>query len=95
MFRKTIKVVLSAALFCVFGLAAVPTVRAQSVPHYKLDPTWPKVLPNNWILANATGLVIDKDDHIWIVHRPRMVAADDAGAAVTPRNPRAASRHPL
>jgi hypothetical protein len=84
MSRNTIKLVLAAALFFVFGLAASPTARAQSVPHYKLDPSWPKVLPNNWIMANATGLVIDKDDHIWVVHRPRMVAADDAAAALTP-----------
>src|SRR5579871_6880989 len=73
-----------AGFLCLLALPAIPSARGQAVPHYKLDPTWPKTLPNNWIMANATGMVIDKQDHIWVVQRPRMVAADDAGAALKP-----------
>jgi hypothetical protein len=51
------------------GLAGVPQARAQGVPHYKVDASWPKELPNNWILWNSTGLVIDKNDHIWVLNR--------------------------
>ncbi len=51
---------------------------------YKVDVSWPKVLPNKWMLANATGLAIDKDDHIWVLNRPRQLALDDAGSAVPP-----------
>jgi hypothetical protein len=51
---------------------------------YKVDVTWPKVLPSKWMLANATGLAIDKDDHVWVLNRPRQLALDDAGTAVPP-----------
>jgi hypothetical protein len=51
---------------------------------YKVDVSWPKVLPSKWMLANATGLAIDKDDHVWVLNRPRQLALDDAGSAVPP-----------
>lgn len=61
-----------------------PPAGAQAVPHYKVDVSWPKVLPNNWMLANAPAMFVDKNDHIWIMNRPRQLAPDDAGAAQTP-----------
>ena len=51
---------------------------------YQVDASWPKELPNNWILWNSTGLHVDADDHIWIINRPRQVSMADAGAAQTP-----------
>ena len=65
-------------------LAAVPQAQGQAVPRYKVDPTWPKELPNNWIIWNSTGLVVDKNDHIWVQHHPRQVSAADGGAAFNP-----------
>jgi hypothetical protein len=65
-------------------LAAVSGLQAQTVPRYKVDPTWPKELPNNWIMWNSTGLVVDKNDHIWVQHHPRQVSAADGGAAFNP-----------
>ncbi len=55
------------ALVIVLGflaLAAVPQAQGQAAPRYKVDASWPKELPNNWIMWNSTGLVVDKDDHI-------------------------------
>ena len=54
------------------------------VLRYQVDASWPKELPNNWILWNSTGLHVDADDHIWIINRPRQVSMADAGAAQTP-----------
>jgi DNA-binding beta-propeller fold protein YncE len=68
----------------VMVLAAAPLARGQAVPRYKVDSSWPKPLPNNWIMWNSTGLVVDKDDHIWVQHHPRQVSASDAGAAFNP-----------
>jgi len=49
------------------------TVAAQSAgvvaPSFEVDPLWPKPLPNHWILGSAIGVVVDSDDHIWIIHR--------------------------
>ncbi len=66
-------------------LLVSPSIRgAQAVPHYKVDTSWPKPLPNKWMLANAPAMAVDKNDHIWIMNRPRQLAADDADAAQTP-----------
>jgi len=41
---------------------------AQDAPHYKVDPSWPKPLPNQWMLGHVETVVVDKDDHIWVAH---------------------------
>ena len=58
--------------------------RGQEVPRYKVDAAWPKELPYNWILGQVDGLAVDSDDHIWILHDPKGVPKDDAGAAQSP-----------
>ena len=68
----------------VLVLVSSGPVRAQSVPRFKVDPSWPKQLPNNWIMGIPTGIFIDKDDHIWVTHRVRNIASDDLGAAADP-----------
>src|SRR5262245_38953342 len=73
----------SIALF-LLAFVFVSRAQAQSVPRYKVDASWPKELPNNWILWNSTGLVIDKNDHIWVLNRPRQVSPADAAAAQKP-----------
>jgi sugar lactone lactonase YvrE len=55
--------VLMAALV---GLALAPS---QSAPAYQVDPLWPKPLQNGWILGSVTGVAVDAQDRIWIVHR--------------------------
>src|ERR1700688_2511412 len=48
--------------YSLIALAVSAPARAQSVPQYKVVP-WPKELPNKWMIANATGLGVDKNDH--------------------------------
>lgn len=48
----------------------------EKVPQYKVDPSWPKSLPNKWLLGEVAGVAVDSRDRIWIVQRPR----DEAGA---------------
>ncbi|MCI0390864.1 MAG: hypothetical protein MOB07_19130 [Acidobacteria bacterium] len=38
-------------------------------PVFKVDPLWPKPLPNHWVLGSVTGVAVDGQDHIWITHR--------------------------
>jgi DNA-binding beta-propeller fold protein YncE len=65
-------------------LAASVSARADDVPQFKVDPFWPKPLPENWILGQVSGLAVDKDDHIWIVHRPGTLVDDEKGALANP-----------
>lgn len=54
------------------------------VPHYTVDPYWPKQLPHNWIMGQVGGVAVDRQDHIWVLQRPRSPTADDLGAAQSP-----------
>jgi hypothetical protein len=82
------EVALSRGVFCflalVLALVLGPTARAQGPPHYKVDVSWPRQLPHDWILGHVTGVAVDKDDHVWVLHSPNWVLDDDAGAAQTP-----------
>ena len=55
-------------------------------PQYKVDPYWPKELPNNWVLGQISGMAVDSNDHIWVVQRPGSDTLDEIGA--DPRSPR-------
>ncbi len=52
-------------------------------PIYKVDPFWPKPLPNKWAMQQIVDISIDKDDHIWMINRadPR---SDEMGAQTNP-----------
>ena len=71
-----------------FGLlAAAAALPAQKggAPVYKVDPFWPKMpLPNKWIIQGVPTMVTDKDDHIWVLNRPRDINPDENGAAAKP-----------
>jgi hypothetical protein len=41
---------------------------AQDVPRWKVDASWPKPLPNNWMAGHFEKVVVDKDDNIWVAH---------------------------
>jgi DNA-binding beta-propeller fold protein YncE len=53
-------------------------------PKYKVDPSWPKQLPNNWLIGQVGGLAVDNHDHIWVLQRPRTLTVDEAGLVQTP-----------
>jgi len=40
------------------------------VPTFRVDPAWPKPLPNHWIVGAVAGVAVDARDHVWITHRP-------------------------
>lgn len=51
---------------------------------FEFDPTWPKPLPDNWILGNVVGVAVDASNHIWVVHRPTSLTQGEAGAELDP-----------
>ena len=57
---------------------------AKGVPQFRVDPFWPRPLPENWILGQVAGIAVYRNDHIWIVHRPTTLVDDEKGAQ---RNP--------
>ena len=63
---------------------AATVVADAGIPGYRVDPYWPKPLPNNWILGQIGGIATDRHDHIWVYQRPRSLTDDEKGAATEP-----------
>ena len=67
-----------------FSIALASAAFAQSAPKYQPEPFWPKPLPGNWILGQVAGIAVDRNDHIWIIHRPATLLDDEKGAQKNP-----------
>ena len=57
---------------------------AKDVIHYKVDPFWPKDLPNKWIFGTVAGVYVDSQDHIWALNRSGTTTVDELGSAQRP-----------
>jgi len=79
----TKKLLLSIGI-CLLVVAFSLSTSAQAPPAYKVDASWPKQLPNNWIMGQVGGMAVDKQDHVWVIQRPSSNTKDDLGAAQTP-----------
>ena len=62
---------------------AAPSV-IQAPTAFAPDASWPKPLPNNWIIGQVSGVDVDGDGNIWIVHRPLTLTEREAGAVQDP-----------
>ena len=65
------------------GSVAAQDRGAATVPVFEADATWPR-LPNNWVLGQVPGIAVDRRDRVWILHRPRTVAAELTARAAPP-----------
>ena len=81
--RLMLALVTSAALTTLTACATGPMASAAA-PTFKVDPNWPKPLPNNWILGQVSGIATDRDDHVWLLQRPNSLTEDERGAALSP-----------
>ena len=65
-----IAVVSCAGLAIALGNFCSLLLRAQGdVPHYEVDPYWPKPFPDRWVTGEVAGVCIDSQDHVFIEHR--------------------------
>jgi DNA-binding beta-propeller fold protein YncE len=63
-----------------FGADVQATGRKDDKPRFVVDASWPKPLPNQWLVGQVAGIAVDRNDHIWIVQRPTTLTTDEAGA---------------
>ena len=54
-------------------------------PMFEVDPLWPKPLPNGWLMGMTIGVGVDAEDHVWIVHRPDTLSANETAATQDPK----------
>src|SRR6185436_9542865 len=67
-------------------VSAQRATRAADAPTFQVDPFWPRPLTNHWILGSVTGVAIDAQDHVWLVHRgmDSLTARTEAGLGTNP-----------
>ena len=53
-------------------------------PKYQVDTTWPKPLPNQWVLGGLGGVCVDAQDHVFILHRQDVPEADRNAGRMAP-----------
>jgi len=88
--RAELQKVARASLAVLLGICAyisgalVRPVQAQPGPEYKVDPFWPKRLPNKWSMQQVVDIYVDKEDHIWIINRGVDARPDELGASLNP-----------
>jgi len=79
---KTLIAVAAAVAGVALARGGVSQVAAQGgqVPTFQVDPAWPKV-PSKWVLGLVSGVAVDGQDHIWVLHRPKTVLPDQKDKA--------------
>ena len=53
------------------------------LPTFEVDPSW-SMIPNDWVFGITSGLPIDVDDNIWVLHCPRRVPEELRDRAAPP-----------
>ncbi|HMF01953.1 MAG TPA: hypothetical protein VKK06_18835, partial [Terriglobia bacterium] len=70
-----------AVLFLLIGTTILVAQSAKQVPSFKVDPLWPKPLPNHWLVGAVAGVALDSKDHVWIIHRPSTLQPNEIRAS--------------
>jgi hypothetical protein len=91
--RRPVRAVVLAAA-AILALAAGTAGRAQVIPgqaldeggapQFRVDPFWPKPLPNRWSMQQVTGISVDHMDHVWFLNRPNAPEPDEIGGEGNP-----------
>ena len=88
--RPTTAVSAVLSLLCAISLALPDSAQAQSGPQlgdtlrFRLDPFWPKPLPDKWLLVDVTGVCVDPHDHVFILNHNNPTAQEQEIATVAP-----------
>jgi hypothetical protein len=59
-------------------------VDANGAPQYRVDPFWPKPLPNQWSMQQVVGIYVDDMDHVWFLNRGRSALPIELAAEADP-----------
>ena len=72
--------VLAAPAVRLAGGAAAQTPAAAQLPTFEVDRAFPS-LPEGKLLGDVSSVTVDGRDHVWIIHRPRSVPAEQRASA--------------
>ena len=61
-----------------------PLATAGRVPAFQVDPSWPREMPNDWIMGAVTAVFVDAQDHVWVTHLPETLTPEETAAVQDP-----------
>ncbi len=53
-------------------------------PQFQVDPSWPREMPNDWIMGAVTSVFVDSRDHVWVTHLPETLTPEETAAVQDP-----------
>ena len=71
-----------ASLLLAVGVAAAQ--KPAPAPTFRVDPAWPKDMPNNWIFGSITGVFVDAKDQVWVTHLPETLTEEETSEVQKP-----------
>jgi hypothetical protein len=72
------------AFLLAVGCSSSERKPVSETPQYKVDPHWPRPLPANWMLGQVAAVAVDRNDNVWVLHRPGTLLDDEKGAQKNP-----------
>jgi len=82
--NKSLITAVTAVSIC-FSVFSSGPGHAQAVPRFALDPEWPQLpLGDNWLTGGLGGMCVGDNDHVYLLNRQNVVAADLDGARLAP-----------
>jgi sugar lactone lactonase YvrE len=85
MHRYQRTIALTVAVFAIALTAgSSATAQQRGTGKYEADLSWPKPLPNRWVLGGLGGVCVDAQDHVLILNRQDIVDGDLNGATLAP-----------
>src|SRR2546426_3913209 len=84
--RNLLELLIRAGMLAIVALiACAPSVQAQTgAPHYEADVSWPKPMPDRWVLGGLGGVCVDAQDHVFILNRQDVIEGDLNGGKLAP-----------
>jgi sugar lactone lactonase YvrE len=66
------------------GGAGEAVADETSVPTFVVDPSWPREMPNLWIMGAVTSVFVDEQDHVWVTHLPETLTPEETAVIQDP-----------
>ena len=66
------------------GDATTAQAAGGGVPTFQVDPSWPKEMPDLWIMGSVTSVFVDANDHVWVTHLPATLTPEETSAVQDP-----------
>jgi DNA-binding beta-propeller fold protein YncE len=73
----------SLGLVATFGVVYCAQAQGPG-PQFVVDPTWPKPLPEKWVIGQVSGVCVDAQDNVFIVNRNDMTDKEEEIAQQAP-----------